>query len=47
MSTGRRSEISAGQESRYTGEVRFLVITMFKTSGVAKWLDGLVVLLSG
>ena len=47
MSTGRLSELSAEQEVRYTGEVRFLVITMSKTSGVAKGLYGLVVGLFG
>ena len=46
MSTGRWSE-SAEHEVRYTGEVRFLVITMSKTSGVAKGLYGLVVEVSG
>ena len=43
MSTGRWSELSAEHEVKYTGDVRFLVITMSKTSGVAKWLYELVV----
>jgi hypothetical protein len=43
MSTERWSELSAEHEVRYAGEVRFLVITMSKTSGVAKGLYGLVV----
>jgi len=47
MSNGRWSELSAEHEVRYTGDVRFLVITMSKTSGVAKGLYGLVVGVSG
>jgi hypothetical protein len=42
MSIGRWSELSAGHKVRYTGEVIFLVITMSKTSGVAKRWYGLV-----
>jgi hypothetical protein len=38
MSTGRWSKFSAEHDVRYTGDVSFLVITMFKTSGVAKGL---------
>jgi len=47
MSTGRWSELSAEHEVIYTGDVRLLVITMFKTSGVAKGLYRLVVGVSG
>jgi len=47
MSTGRWSQHSAEPEVRYTGNVRFMFITMFKTSGVAKGLYGLVVGVSG
>jgi len=47
MSTGRWSDLSAEHEVRYTGDVSFLVITMSKTSGVAKGLYGLVVGVSG
>ena len=43
MSTGRWSELSAEHEVRYTRDVSFLVITMSKTSGVAKGLYWLVV----
>jgi hypothetical protein len=43
MRTGRWSELSAEHEVRYTGKISFLVITMSKTSGVAKGLYGLVV----
>jgi len=43
MRTGWWSELSARHEVRYTGNERFLVITMPKTSGVAEWLYGLVV----
>jgi len=45
--TGRWSELSAEHEFRYTGNERFLVITMSKTSGVAEGLYGLVVGESG
>jgi len=47
MSTRRWSELSVEHEVRYTGEVRFLVITMSKKSGVARGLYGLVVEVSG
>jgi len=47
MSTGRWSQLSAEHEVRYNGDVRFLVITMSKTSRVAKGLYGLVVGVSG
>ena len=47
MRTGRWSERSAEHEVRYTGNERFLVITMSKTSGVAEGLYGLVVGESG
>jgi hypothetical protein len=47
MSTGRWSDLSAEHEVRYTGDVRFLVTKMSKISGVAKWLYGLVVGVSG
>jgi hypothetical protein len=47
MSTGRLCELSADHEVRYTGEMRFLVITMSKTSGVTKGFYGLVVVMSG
>jgi hypothetical protein len=43
LSTVRWSELSAEHEIRYTGDVRLLVITMSKTSGVAKgivWVSG-------
>ena len=40
MRTGRGSELSAEHEVRYTGNERFLVITMSKTLEVA---EGLVV----
>jgi hypothetical protein len=43
MSTGRWSELSAEHEVKYTGDVKFLVITMSKTSEVVKGLYGLVV----
>jgi len=36
MSTGRWSELRAEHEVRYTGDVRFWVITISKISGVAK-----------
>jgi len=38
MKTGRWSELSAEYEVRYTGNERFLVITMSKTWGVAEGL---------
>ena len=41
--TGRWSELSAKHEFRYTGNERFLVITMSMSSGVAEGLYGLVV----
>jgi len=47
MRTGRRSELSAEHEVRYTGNERFLIITMSQTSGVAEGLYGLVVGESG
>jgi hypothetical protein len=47
MSSRRLSELSAEQEVWYTGDVSFLVITMSKTSGVAKVFYGLVVGVSG
>ena len=47
VSTERWSELSVGHEVRYTGDVRFLVITMFKTSGLVEGLYGLVVGVSG
>jgi len=47
MSTGRWSELSAENEVRYTGDVKFLVLTMSKTSGVAEGLHSLVVGESG
>jgi hypothetical protein len=47
VGTGRLSELSAEHEVRYTGDVRFLVITVSKTSGVAKGLYGLVFGVSG
>ena len=43
VSTGRGSELSAEHEVRYTGNERFLVIMMSKTSGVAERLYGLAV----
>jgi hypothetical protein len=46
-STGRWSELRAEYEVRYSGDVRFLVITMFMASGVAKELYGLVDGVSG
>ena len=39
--------LSAEHEDIYNGDERFLVITMPKTSGVAEWLYGLVVGVSG
>ena len=47
MSTGTWSELSSEHEVRYTGDVRFLVITMSKTSEVAKGFYGLLVGVSG
>jgi len=47
MSTGKCSELSAEQEVRCTEDGRSLVITMFRTSGVAEVLYGLVVGESG
>jgi len=47
MITGRLYEHSAEHEDSYIGDVRFLVITMSKTSGVAKGLFALVVGTSG
>jgi len=47
MSTGSWFELSAEKEVRYTGNERFLVITMFKKSGVGEELHGLVVGLYG
>jgi len=47
MSTGRWSELSAEHEVRYIGNGRASAITMSKTSGVAEWLYGLVVGVSG
>ena len=43
MRTGSWSELSAEHEVRYTGNEKFLVITMSRTSGVTKGLCGLVV----
>jgi len=47
MRTGRWSELSAEHEVRYTGNERFLVIRMSRTSEVAEGLYGLVVGESG
>ena len=47
MRTGKWSELSAEHEVRYTRNERFLVITMYRTSGVTKGLYGLVVGESG
>jgi len=47
MRTGRWSELSAEHEVRYTGNERFLVITISKTSGVVDGLYELVVGKSG
>jgi hypothetical protein len=47
MSTGRWSALIAEHEVRYAGDVKFLVITMSKTSGVAEGLCGLMVGVSG
>ena len=43
MRTGRWSELSMEEEVRYTGNERFFVITMSRTSGVTEGLYGLVV----
>ena len=43
MRTERWFELSAEHEVRYTGNERFLVNMMSKTSGVAEGLYGLVV----
>ena len=43
MRTRRLSELSAEHEVRYTGNERFLVITMIKSFVVAEGLYGLVV----
>ena len=40
---GKWSELSAEHEVTYTGNERFLVMTMSKTAGVADGLYGLVV----
>jgi len=45
--TGRWSEFSAEHEVRCTGNERFLVVTMSRTSGVTQRLYGLVVGESG
>jgi len=42
MSTGRWSELSAEHEVSYTGNEGFLVITMFRSSGLPDGLYGLV-----
>ena len=47
MRIGRWSELSAEHEVRYTGKLRFLVITISKLSGVEEGLYGLVVGVSG
>jgi hypothetical protein len=38
MSTGRLSELGAEHEVKYTGNIRFWVITMSKASGEAEGL---------
>ena len=43
MRTERWPELSAEHEVRYTGNEKFLVITMSRTSGVTEGLYGLVV----
>ena len=43
MRNGRWSELSAEHEFRYTGNERFIVITMTRASGVTKGLYGLMV----
>jgi hypothetical protein len=40
MSTGRWSELSAEHEVRYTGDARFLVITMSKDIGSSQGVSG-------
>jgi hypothetical protein len=47
MRTGRWSQPSGEHEVRYTGNERFLVITMSRTSGVTEGLYGFVVGESG
>ena len=47
VTTGRWSEISAVHDVRCTGEVSFLVITIFKALRVVKGLYGLMIGLSG
>jgi hypothetical protein len=47
MRTGRWSELSAQHEVRYTGNERFWVNTMSKSTGVTDGLYGLVVGVSG
>jgi len=47
MRTGTWFELSAEHEVRYTGNERFLVITMSRTSGVTEGLYGFVVGESG
>jgi len=47
MSTGRWSELGAEHEVRYTGNGRSFTIAIFKTSGVAEEMNGLVVGMSG
>jgi hypothetical protein len=47
MSSGRWSELSAKHKVTYTGDVRVLVDSMSKASGVAKGLYGLVFGVSG
>jgi len=40
MRTGRWSKLSAERKVRYTGNERFLVITMSRTSGVTEGFMG-------
>jgi hypothetical protein len=47
MSTGRWSELSAKYEVKYTGNKRFLDITMSRTSGVLEGFYAFVVGVSG
>jgi len=47
LRTGRWSKLSAEHEVRYTGNEKFLAITMSRTSGVTEGLYGLVVGESG
>ena len=47
MRTERWFELSAEHEVRYTGNERFLVTTMSRTSGVTEGLYGLVIGESG